>query len=101
MVRMHQEVTKSHKLTENDKTQFLEYHFSCDTYTPYDGLFWIMVFYTTFKNISGISWRSGVLVDETGVPAENHRYIASHWQTLSNNVISSTPRHELSSKSQC
>jgi hypothetical protein len=31
------------------------------------------------------------LVDETGVPAVNHRPAASHWQTLSHNVISSTP----------
>ena len=30
----------------------------------------------------------------TGVPGENHRLVASHWQTLSHNVVSSTPRHE-------
>jgi hypothetical protein len=27
-----------------------------------------------------------------GVPWENHRPAASHWQTLSHNVVSSTPR---------
>ena len=32
------------------------------------------------------------LVGITGVPVENHRPAASHWQTLSHNVISSTPR---------
>jgi len=32
-----------------------------------------------------------LLVKETGVPRENHRPIASHWQTWSHNVASSTP----------
>ena len=30
------------------------------------------------------------LVEETGVPGENHRPVASHFQTLSHNVVSST-----------
>ena len=33
----------------------------------------VMVFNTNFDNISAISWRSDLLVEETGVPAENHR----------------------------
>ena len=37
----------------------------------------VMVFNTTFNNISVISWQTVLLVEETGVPAENH------WQTLS------------------
>ena len=52
-----------------------------------------MVFRATFNNISVISWRSVLLVEETGVPAENNRPVASHWQTLSHNVVSSTPHH--------
>jgi hypothetical protein len=40
------------------------------------------------------------LVDETGVPGENHRPVTSHWQTLSDNVVSSTPHHERGSNSQ-
>ena len=28
------------------------------------------------------------------VPGENHRPAVSHWQTLSHNVVLSTPRHE-------
>jgi len=32
----------------------------------------------TFNNISAISWRSVLLVEETGVPGENHRPVASH-----------------------
>jgi hypothetical protein len=50
-----------------------------------------MVFNATFNNISAISWRSVLLVEETGVPGEN-RPDASHWQTLSHNVVLSTPR---------
>jgi len=53
-----------------------------------------MAFNATFNNISVISWRSVLLVGETGVPGENHRPAASHCQTLSHNVVSSTPRHE-------
>jgi hypothetical protein len=30
-------------------------------------------------------------VEETGVPGENHWPVASHWQTVSHNVVSSTP----------
>ena len=41
-----------------------------------------MVFNPTFNNISAISWQSVLLVEETGVPRENHRPVASHWQTL-------------------
>jgi hypothetical protein len=47
---------------------------------------WFMVFNATFNNISVISWRSVLLVEETGVPGENHRPVASHWQTLSHNA---------------
>ena len=37
-----------------------------------------MMFNFTFSNISVISWWSGLLVEETGVPVENHRPAASH-----------------------
>jgi len=40
-----------------------------------------MVFNTTINNISVISRRPVLLVEETGVPGENHRPVASHWQT--------------------
>jgi hypothetical protein len=45
-----------------------------------------------FNNISVISWRSVLLMEETRVTGENHRPVASHWQTLSHNAVSSTPR---------
>jgi len=50
-----------------------------------------MVFNAIFNNISVL------LVEEI---VENHRPAASHWQTWSHNVVSSTPRHERDSNSQ-
>ena len=44
---------------------------------------WFMVFNSKFNNISVISWRSVLLVEETAIPEEN----SSHWQTLSHNVV--------------
>jgi len=41
-----------------------------------------MVFNATFNNISAIPWRSVLLVEETGVPRENHRLVASYRQTV-------------------
>jgi hypothetical protein len=38
----------------------------------------VMVFNATFNNISVISWWSVLLVEETGVPGENHQPAASH-----------------------
>jgi hypothetical protein len=31
-----------------------------------------MVFNATFNNISAISWQTVLLVEETGIPGENH-----------------------------
>jgi hypothetical protein len=59
-----------------------------------------MVFNATFNTISVIWLWSVLLVEKIGVPGENHRPVASHWQTLSQNVVSSTPRHERGSNSQ-
>jgi len=47
----------------------------------------------TFNNISVISWQSVLLVEETGVPGENHRPVASHRQILSHIVVSSVSTH--------
>jgi hypothetical protein len=56
-----------------------------------------MVFNVTFNNISIISWRSVLLVEET---RENHQPAAGHGQTLSHNVVLSTPHHDLDLNSQ-
>ena len=38
-----------------------------------------MVFKALFNNITVILWRSVLLVEEIGVPGENHRPIVSHY----------------------
>ena len=45
-----------------------------------------MMFNATLNNISVISWRSILLVEETG---ESHWSAGSLWQTLSHSVVSS------------
>jgi hypothetical protein len=47
----------------------------------------LMLFNATFNNTSVISWLSVLLVKEIGVPGENHQPVASHCQTLSQNVV--------------
>ena len=51
-----------------------------------------MVVNATLNNISVISWRSVLLVEETGVPEQNLLLVASHKQTSSHNGVSCTPR---------
>ena len=46
-----------------------------------------MVFNATFNNISAISWQSVLLVEETGVPRENHWPAALWGLTLQKKVI--------------
>ena len=60
---------------------------------------WFIVFNATFNNISAISLRSVLLVEETGAPRENNNSVASHWQTLSH-VVLSTTGHERDSNSR-
>jgi hypothetical protein len=54
---------------------------------------YIIVVLEYIITLEHISWRSVLLVEETGVPDENHRPVENHRQTLSHNVVSSTPRH--------
>ena len=46
-------------------------------------IYLFLVFNATFSNISAISWRPDLVVEEAGVPGENHQPWASNWQTLS------------------
>ena len=50
-------------------------------YIKYD-LIWFLVFNATFSNISSISWRPLLVVEEVGVPGENHRPLASNWNFI-------------------
>ena len=59
-----------------------------------------MLFNDTFNNNSVVSLPSVLLVEETGVPGENYRLVASRCQTLFHDVVSSSPRHEQGSNSQ-
>ena len=45
------------------------------------------MFNTFFNNISVISWQSVLLMEETGIPRENHWPVASHWQALSHIML--------------
>jgi hypothetical protein len=38
-----------------------------------------LVFNSTFSNISAISWQPVLVVEEAGVPEENHRPWTSNW----------------------
>jgi hypothetical protein len=60
-------------------------------YTMYDTIYLftsnqkrvrVIVFNATSNNISVISWRQVLLVEETWIPEEKHRPVASHWRTL-------------------
>ena len=44
-----------------------------------DFLLDLLCFNATFSNISAISWRPVLVVEEAGVPGENHRPWASNW----------------------
>jgi hypothetical protein len=65
-------------------TRYLEY---CEPF------FRFMVFNSTFNNISVISWQFYWL-EETRIPVENDRPVASLLETLSHIVVSSTPQVE-------
>ena len=54
----------------------------------------VLVFNTSFNNILVISWRSVLLVKKIGVLGQKHRPATSHWEILSQNVVSSTLCHE-------
>jgi hypothetical protein len=67
------------------------------TITPLNKLFCLVLSCYESWNLDGplmnvVSKVVGVMVmvEETGVPGENHRPAASQWQTLSHNVVSST-----------
>jgi hypothetical protein len=58
-----------------------------------------MVFNATCNNISVLSWRSDLLVEETGVSGETTDLPQVIDKFLSHNVVSSTPRYQRDSNS--
>jgi hypothetical protein len=61
--------------------------------TKYD--LWLMMIHSTFNNISAISLWWVLLVEEIGIFGENGRPVTIHQETVSHNVLSSTPRQLL------
>ena len=60
------------KLEANLKVKF-------DSVIAHFDLIWFFVFNATFSNISAISWQPVLVVEEAGVPGENHWPWASNW----------------------
>ena len=60
----------------------------------------VMAFNATFNNISVLSWRSVLLVEETVVPGENNRPAASHIMLYWVNEYTS-PERDSNSQRQC
>jgi hypothetical protein len=70
MLEEHNRVRRSTNPQAADMKRIVSFH--------HKKLCLIMVFNATFNNISVISWRSGLLVEETRGDGENHRPIESH-----------------------
>jgi hypothetical protein len=65
---MHMQIHKNHnKLKDRQNSQFIDYGLVSIVSVI------VMVFNATFSNITIISWRSVLLVEETGITGENHR----------------------------
>jgi len=62
------------KTVENDENRY-----PLHTYLNNDRLIDFFVLNATFSNISAISWRPVLVVEEAGVPGENHRPWVSNW----------------------
>ena len=58
----------------------------------------VIVFNTTFNNISVITWRSVLVVAEGGVPGENLPQVTFKLYNVTN-VVSMAPRYERDSNS--
>jgi len=65
------QVSQINSITTNNHTNVILWLFR--------GKVRVVVFNATFNIISAISWRSVLLLEETGILGENHRPAASHW----------------------
>jgi hypothetical protein len=107
--------TEMKKELDNRVNCFCLPHPNFSNFQPFFGFKWqqyrvvfldqtFLSFYSLNLDIRGyfvfiLYWRSVLLVEETGVPGENHCPATSHWQTLSHNVVSRTSCREQDSKS--
>jgi hypothetical protein len=70
--------------------------FFCNYYLYIQKGLGVIVFNTTYNNISVLSWQSVLLVEEPGVPGENHWPAASHWQSFLQVLLHQwTDRHDI------
>jgi len=53
---------------------------------------------TKYQSCTGVTGR--FMVFNSTFNRENHRSAASHWQTLSHNIVASTPRNERDANKQ-
>jgi hypothetical protein len=63
--------------------KFLHLAYSSNIFSQIKNIFDFWCLTPLSANISAISWRSVLVVEEAGVPGENHRPWVSNWQTLS------------------
>jgi hypothetical protein len=67
-------ITKMEPVIDNNVSKINKYFLEWSCY--------FMVFNATFNNSSVILWRSVVLVEETGVPGENHRHTDKRYHIM-------------------
>ena len=72
-------ITIPYYLQNNNNMITIAYTMIASLFYSVENRFTIMVFNATFSNISVISWRSALLVEETREPGENHQPVASPW----------------------
>jgi hypothetical protein len=77
-------ITKSNIYHLNERYLTMLYNCRHKKETSIDWLIdWLLVFNATFSNISPISWRPALVVEEAGAPGENDWRWASKRSTLS------------------
>jgi len=81
----HSTIYFPNKTNLKNPESYISYPFMLSIFMDHKFVWWC--FNATFNNISAISWRSVLLVEETGGTEENHRPVSRHWQTLSHNVV--------------
>ena len=75
----HNHPFKKYLKLARDKLESLTVDFTVEKMNEFEWIWnWILVFNVTFSNISAISWRPVLVVEEAGVPGENHWLWASN-----------------------
>ena len=67
------------KIRISSRGQYLQFNLNWLNSSPEFDLILFWCFNAIFSNISAISWRPVLVLEEAGVPRENHRSWASNW----------------------